>query len=149
MKELSSIDSNNTNKKSGNRAQKDKLLIEKLNKEITEKNKEIVQLQNKLSDSHEKIHDIIIEKDSLTKQINNFELKQIDIQFGKFKELKNDYNKLKHRLNVTKEQLDEARLQILFHRKVIEILITGVLWIIYVKDLLKALLNTRKKFDKI
>jgi len=120
MKELSSIDSDNTKNKSDNGAQKDKLLIEKLNKEIAEKNNELVQLQNKLSDSHERIHDIILEKDSLKKQINNFELKEIDIQFGKFKELKNDYNKLEHRLNVTKEQLDEARHQIIFHRKVIE-----------------------------
>jgi chromosome segregation ATPase len=120
MKELSSIDSDNTKNKSDNGAQKDKLLIEKLNKEIAEKNNELVQLQNKLSDSHERIHDIILEKGSLTKQINNFELKEIDIQFGKFKELKDDYNKLGHRLNVTKEQLDEARHQIIFHRKVIE-----------------------------
>ena len=103
MKELHSIDADNTKNKSDNRAQKDKLLIKKLNKEILEKNNEIVQLQNKLSDSHERIHDMILEKGSLKKQINNFELKQLDIQFGKFEELKNDYNKLEHRLNITKE----------------------------------------------
>jgi len=120
MKELPSIDADNTKNKSDNRAQKDKLLIKKLNKEILEKNNEIVQLQNKLSDSHERIHDMILEKGSLKKQINNFELKQLDIQFGKFEELKNDYNKLEHRLNITKEHLDDVRRQIIFNKKVIE-----------------------------
>ena len=120
MKELSSIDSDNTKNKSDNGAQKDKLLIKKLNKEIVEKNNEIIQLQNKLSDSYERIHDIIFEKDSLKKQINNFELKQLDIQFGKFEELKSDYNKLEHRLKITKEHLDEAHNQIIFNTKVIE-----------------------------
>jgi chromosome segregation ATPase len=120
MKELPSIDADNTKNKSDNRAQKDKLLIKKLNKEILEKKNEIVQLQNKLSDSHERIHDMILEKGSLKKQINNFELKQLDIQFGKFEELKNDYNKLEHRLNITKEHLDDVRRQIIFNKKVIE-----------------------------
>ena len=120
MKELSSIDSDNTNNKNDNGAQNDKLLIKKLNKEIAEKNNEISQLKNKLTDSNERIHDIILEKGSLKKQINNFELKELDIQFGKFEELKNDYNKLEHRLKITKEQLDKTRLQIIFYTKVIE-----------------------------
>ena len=100
--------------------QNDKLLIKKLNKEIVEKNNEIIQLQNRLSESHDRIRDIIFDKNSLEKQINNFELMQLDIQFGEFEQLKNDYDKLKHRLNVTKEQLDVARDQIIFHKKVIE-----------------------------
>lgn len=123
MKELSQININKTEddtKAPNNRSKKDKLLIEKLNKEIVDKNKEIIQLQNKLLDSNEKIHDIIIEKSSLKKMINEFELKELDIRFGKFEELKNDYNKLEHRLNVTKEQLDEIRIQIKFHKKVIQ-----------------------------
>ena len=120
MKELSNIDSDSLNNKNDNVSQNDKLLIKKLNKEIVEKNNEIIQLQNKLSDSYERIHDIILEKDSLKKQINNFELKQLDIQFGKFEELKSDYNKLEHRLKITKEHLDEARNQIIFNTKVIE-----------------------------
>lgn len=65
MKELSSIDSDNTNNKNDNGAQNDKLLIKKLNKEIAEKNNEISQLKNKLTDSNERIHDIILEKGSL------------------------------------------------------------------------------------
>ena len=122
MEERYNIDSDNTknNNKNDNTAQNDKLLIKKLNKEIAEKNNEIIQLQNKLSDSNDKIHDIIIDKGSLTKKINNFELKQLEIQFGKFEELKNDHNKLEHRLNVTKEHLEDARCQIIFHKRVIK-----------------------------
>jgi chromosome segregation ATPase len=123
MKELSQINIDkpeDDTKASNNKSKEDKLLIEKLNKEIAVKNNEIIQLQNKLLDSQEKIHDIIIEKGSLKKTINEFELKELDIRFGKFEELKNDYNKLEHRLNVTKEQLDEIRSQIKFHKKVID-----------------------------
>ncbi len=122
MKELSqiNIDKPDDNKTPNNRSKKDKLLIEKLNKEIADKNNEIIQLQNKLLDSNEKIHDIIVEKGSLKKIINEFELKELDIRFGKFEELKNDYNKLEHRLSITKEQLDEIRIQIKFHKKVID-----------------------------
>ena len=123
MKELSQINIDkheDDTKAPSNRSKKDQLLIEKLNKEIVDKNNEIIQLQNQLLDSKEKIHDIIIEKSSLKKIINEFELKELDIRFGKFEELKNDYNKLEHRLNVTKEQLDEIRIQIKFHKKVID-----------------------------
>jgi chromosome segregation ATPase len=125
MKELSRNNIDNPDIKDDTEAQNnktkdDKLLIEKLNKEITDQNKVIIKLQNKLLDTEEKIHDIILDKASLKKQINNFELKELDIQFGKFEELKNDYNKIEHRLNVTKEQLDDARNNIEFYKKVIE-----------------------------
>ena len=125
MKELSrnNIDNPDIKDDTGaqnNKTKDDKLLIEKLNKEITDQNKVIIKLQNKLLDTEEKIHDIILDKASLKKQINNFELKELDIQFGKFEELKNDYNKIEHRLNVTKEQLDDARNNIEFYKKVIE-----------------------------
>jgi chromosome segregation ATPase len=120
MKELPRTNLDNPENNDDKGLQKDKLLIKILNKEIVERNNEINQLQTKLSESNERIHDIILDKNSLKKQINNFELMQLDIQFGKFEQLKNDYDKLKHRLNVTKEQLDMSRHQIKFHKKVIE-----------------------------
>jgi chromosome segregation ATPase len=125
MKELSRIDTDKPDSKDDDRVQNnkikdDKLLIEELNKEITDKNNAIIRLQNKLSDSQERIHDIVLEKSSLKKKINDYELKELDIQFGNFEELKNDYNKIEHRLNVTKEQLDEARIEIKFYKQVIE-----------------------------
>ena len=120
MKELPRTNLDNPDNNNDKGPQNDKLLIKKLTKEIIEKNNEINQLKNRLSESQERIHDIILDKNSLKKQINNFELMQLDIQFGKFEDLKNDYNKIKHRLNVTKEHLDIARDQIIFHEKVIE-----------------------------
>jgi chromosome segregation ATPase len=125
MKELSRNNIDNPDSKDNTGAQNnkttdDKLLIEKLDKEIKDQNKTIIQLQNKLLDTEERIHDIILDKASLKKQINKFELKELDIQFGKFEELKNDYNKIEHRLNVTKKQLDDARNNIEFYKKVID-----------------------------
>jgi chromosome segregation ATPase len=120
MKERSRIGMDKHDKKNDIESQNDKLLIEKLNKELAEKNNEIKLLQTKFIDSQDRIHDIIIEKDSLKKQINQYELKELELQIGKFEELKNNYNKLEHRLNITKKQLDEARNQIIFHRQVIE-----------------------------
>jgi chromosome segregation ATPase len=120
MKERSRIGTDKHDKKNDIKSQNDKLLIEKLNRELAEKNNEIKLLQTKFIDSQDRIHDIIIEKDSLKKQINQYELKELELQIGKFEELKNNYNKLEHRLNITKKQLDEARNQIIFHRTVIE-----------------------------
>jgi chromosome segregation ATPase len=97
----------------------DKLLIEKLKTEITAKDKEIISLQNMLVDSQERIHDMIEEKGSLQNQVNQYELKELNLQFGKYEELKNHYNKLEHRLNITKQQLDEARKQIQLQNQVI------------------------------
>lgn len=120
MKERSRIGMDKHDKKNDIKSQNDRLLIEKLNRELAEKNNEIKLLQTKFIDSQDRIHDIIIEKDSLKKQINQYELKELELQIGKFEELKNNYNKLEHRLNITKKQLDEARNQIIFHRTVIE-----------------------------
>jgi chromosome segregation ATPase len=97
----------------------DKLLIEKLKTEIRARDKEIISLQNMLDDSKERIHDVIQEKGSLKDQINQYELKELNLQFGKFEELKNHYNKLEHRLIITKERLDEARKQIQLQNQVI------------------------------
>ncbi len=103
-----------------NKVKEDKLLIEKLNKIIKEKNNEIKLLQNKLLDSKDMVHDIIQEKNSLKKRMNQYELDEFNLQIGKFAELKNDYNKIEHRLNITKKQLDTARNQIIFDKQVIE-----------------------------
>ena len=119
MKERSRIGMDKHDKNSDTEIQDDKLLIEKLNRELEEKNNENKLLQNKFIDSQDKLHDIIIEKDSLKKQINQYQFMELDLQIGKFEDLKNNYNKLEHRLTITKEQLDEARNQIISHRQVI------------------------------
>jgi chromosome segregation ATPase len=83
--------------------------IEKMEKELSDKAYEIIQLQTKIADLQDRIHDVIIEKGSIEKQLNTFKLTEISLQFGKFEKLKIDYEKLVHRLEITKKQLDDAR----------------------------------------
>ncbi|MFY9639191.1 MAG: hypothetical protein WAK14_10360 [Methanobacterium sp.] len=90
----------------------DKISLEEMEKELAERDHVIVQLENKLLDSQERIHEVIVEKGSLEKQVKEFELKGLSLQFSNFEQLKNDHDKLEHRLVITKNQLDDARQQI-------------------------------------
>ncbi len=90
----------------------DKSSLEEMEKELVERDHVIVQLKDKLVDSQERIHEVIIEKGSLEKQVKEFELKGLSLQFSNFEQLKNDHDKLEHRLVITKNQLDDARQQI-------------------------------------
>jgi len=117
MKKHSQLDSDNKKIKNNehpnnDKLNEDKILLEELEKELAERDHEIDQLNNKLLDAQERLHDAIHEKNSLEKQVNEFELKELSFQFGNFEQLKNDYNKLEHRLIITKNQLDDARIQI-------------------------------------
>ncbi len=90
----------------------DKISLEEMEKELAERDHVIVQLKNKLLDSQDRIHEVIVEKGSLEKQVKEFELKGLSLQFSNFEQLKNDHDKLEHRLVITKNQLDDARQQI-------------------------------------
>jgi hypothetical protein len=90
----------------------DKISLEEMEKELAERDHVIVQLKNKLLDSQDRIHEVIVEKGSLEKQVKEFELKGLSLKFGNFEQLKNDHDKVEHRLVITKNQLDDARLQI-------------------------------------
>jgi hypothetical protein len=90
----------------------DKFSLEEMEKELAERDHVIVQLKNKLLDSQERIHEVIVEKGLLEKQVKEFELKGLNLKFSNFEQLKNDHDKLEHRLVITKSQLDDARLQI-------------------------------------
>ena len=90
----------------------DKISLEEMEKELVERDHVIVQLKDKLLDSQERIHEVIVEKGSLEKQVKEFELKGLSLQFSNFEQLKNDHDKLEHRLVITKNQLDDARQQI-------------------------------------
>ncbi len=118
MKENSQSDDDNQNmgknehKTNIDKLNEDKISLEEIEKELAEKDDMIIQLESKLLDSQERIHEVIIEKGSLEKQVKEFELKGISLQLGNFEELKNNYNKLEHRMTITKNQLDDARIQI-------------------------------------
>ncbi|MFY9638005.1 MAG: hypothetical protein WAK14_04275 [Methanobacterium sp.] len=118
MDEYSQTDPHNQNKKiNKHNPINDKLIededfIEEMGKELAKKDDIIIQLNDKVLDSMERIHEVILEKRNLEKQVKEFELKELSLQFNNFEKLKNDYNKLSHRLIITKNHLDNARNQI-------------------------------------
>lgn len=101
---------------------KDEPLIEELEKELADSEKKIIKLENKLADAQERIHDVINDKKTLQKKINEFELKDINLEFGKFEDLKREHSKLQHRMQVTKNHLDDAREQIIKQEKRVKLL---------------------------
>jgi chromosome segregation ATPase len=97
----------------------DNSLVEELEHDLVSKNTEIIELQKRLEDAQERIHDVIILKGSLEKQVNDMKLKELSLKFAKCNELKNDFKKLEHRMQITKEQLDEARNLIKFQEETV------------------------------
>ncbi len=98
----------------------DESSLEELEELLAFKDNEIIELQARLDDAKDRIHDLIVEKGSLEKKNTEQKLKELDLKLGKFEELKNDYLKLEHRTNITKGHLDESRNQIKIQEKVIE-----------------------------
>ena len=126
MEEHSQSDDDNQNmrknehKTNNDKLNEDTLSLEEIERELAEKDEVIIQLKCKLLDSQERIHEVIIEKGSLENQVKVFELKAISLQFDNFEDLKNNYNKLEHRLIITKNQLDDARIQIKSQNEFVE-----------------------------
>ncbi len=126
MEEHSQSDDDNQNmrknehKTNNDKLNEDTLSLEEIERELAEKDEVIIQLKSKLLDSQERIHKVIIEKGSLENQVKEFELKGISLQFDNFEDLKNNYNKLEHRLIITKNQLDDARIQIKSQNEFVE-----------------------------
>ncbi len=58
--------------------------LEELEIILAFKDKEITELQAKLDDAKDKIHDLIVEKGSLEKKYTEQKLKELDLKFGEF-----------------------------------------------------------------
>lgn len=101
-----SINDNDSNQKS--REEYD-TIIEELEKELVKKQTIIDGLNAKLQDANSRISDMIEKNKSLESRINEFELQELAMKFGKFEELKDKNKKLDHRVIVTKKHLDNAR----------------------------------------
>jgi len=84
-------------------------IIEKLEKELVKKQTVINGLNEKILDSQSRISDMIEKNRSLESRINEFELQELAMKFGKFEELKDKNKKLDHRVIVTKKHLDNIR----------------------------------------
>lgn len=95
-------------------------ICEELEKQLKIKDNKIIELQKRLKYSNERIHDVIYEKNVIEKQLNKLEFQNINLQTGKFEQLKNEYNQLVHRLHITKKQLDNTRKQIKLQNQFIE-----------------------------
>jgi|WetSurMetagenome_2_1015567.scaffolds.fasta_scaffold372152_2 hypothetical protein len=91
-----------------------------LEQELSLKDDEIIEIKNKFKDSQNKLHDTIMEKRSLEKRVKEFELRNYTIQFSNLEELKDENNKLKHRTEITKKQLDDAKSRIELMKQVIK-----------------------------
>lgn len=126
MDEYSPTDPHNQNKKiNKDNPINDKLIenedfIEEMGKELAKKDDIIIQLNDKVLDSMERIHEVILEKRNLEKQVKEFELKELSLKFNNFEKVKNDYNKLSHRLIITKNHLDNARNQINSQKELVD-----------------------------
>lgn len=93
--------------------------LEELENEISRRDNEIVKLHQRLDDAQGRIQDLVKDKKVLQTKINEFELIDLNLELSKYKELKIEHNKLKHRTQVTKQQLDEARERVKFLENVI------------------------------
>ena len=93
--------------------------LEELKVESVRKDEEIIQLNEKLSITQDRLLDIIQEKKLLEERKTELELKNIEIELENFQKLKNEHNKLSHRSQVTKKQLDQARVDIKIQEQVI------------------------------
>lgn len=97
-----------------------KARVKKLEKELSTKESEIDFLKDKITNNQEILLDVIEDKKSLKKMVQDFEMKQIDERLNNIHQLQRKQHKIEHRLFVTKNQLDEARNELEVRKKVIE-----------------------------
>jgi chromosome segregation ATPase len=99
---------------------KDETSVEELEKELNLKENEIKGLREKLTRIQEQLQDTMNEKKSLEKRMSELELKEIDLKLNNSENLRQEHNKLEHRVQVTKKQLDDANDELKVQHKVIE-----------------------------
>lgn len=94
--------------------------IQELEKELSRKESEIEFFKEKLNNNQEILLDVVEDKKLLKKQIHDFELKEIDEKLNNFRDLQRKQHKIEHRLFITKKNLDEAREELEFRKKIIK-----------------------------
>lgn len=113
------------------------LKVKKLESELS-KNKSI--LEETLKDFHMcqgRLQEIREEKTVLNESLKEFELMKLDLKLLNTQKVRDENNRIQHRIQITKKLLDEAREELKFQEKVI-------------KDLeeLKVLDRVRKKWPE-
>jgi len=99
---------------------KEFILMEELEKQLYQKDLELKNLQEKLTNLEERFQEIQGEKKRLSKRLDELELQKIELKLKNCQEIKDNYLKIKHRSQVTKEQLDDARENLKILEDVIE-----------------------------
>ena len=84
-------------------------IIEELEIELAKKQVTIQNLKEGIQDANNRVSDMVEKNSSLESRINEYELQDLAMKFGKFEKLKDDNKKLDHRVKVTKKHLDSAR----------------------------------------
>lgn len=95
-------------------------IIKKLEEKIHYQNQALNRINEKLSQCLDRLGEIRQEKEILENKIKELEIREMDFKLLKHDKLQNDYDKMNHRAQVTKKQLDDARNQILFLEKVLQ-----------------------------
>ncbi len=98
----------------------DEKSVEDLEKELNLKENEIKGIREKLAGTQEQLQDTMNEKKLLEKLMSELELKEIDLKLNNSEKLQQEHNKLEHRVQVTKKQLDDANDELKVQHKVIE-----------------------------
>jgi chromosome segregation ATPase len=94
--------------------------IEELENQLYQKELELKNLQKKMTNLKERFQDIQSEKKRLSKRLDELELRQIELKLKDYQKLQEDCLKVKHRNDVIKKQLNEARTDITILEDVIE-----------------------------
>jgi len=76
-------------------------------------------IEDKLIYCQDRLLDIRNEKDNLQKKVNDYEFLDIDTKLKEANILKNDFLKQKHRIEITKELLDDSREEIILLKEII------------------------------
>ena len=85
--------------------------INKLKKELKNREKIVISLNEKLENNKNMLQDIIIEKNELKKTIQEYDLKMVDAKLKQYQKLQEQQQKTVHRLRVTKNQLDDVNIK--------------------------------------
>ena len=88
-------------------------------KELTKAKSEMKLIEDKLDYCQNRLLDIRNEKDNLKKELKNFEFVDIDAKLKEVDLLKTDFLKQQHRLEITKDLLEESRKEITLLKKIL------------------------------
>lgn len=86
--------------------------IEELELELSQKNKELESHKEKIDDLKHRIQEIIADKKELSDRLDKLQIMEFESQLNNYEILREDYHKIKHRSEITKNQLDQARADI-------------------------------------